>query len=260
MKLLIENWRKYLNEEVQDKYQIFLDMDGVLVDMTEGVVDSVNTNLHKVRNGVSTDHNDPGSVHSGSKSKSEALRRLVKEMEKEGRKEITAEEFDRLTDLKDAGESLEGANKQLQRYFYALTSRNQGWWENLPALPHAQALVDLANKASKGGKAIILSAPIDDDSIRGKHKWIENNLQDIELDNIFVVPDKGTFLKVLKIPDNIIPVLVDDRVKYQEQFKEAGGEVIEWNIHDHLESFDRVEETLSSIASKSHAKDYSTRT
>ena len=49
MKLIMESWRKYLNEEIQDKYQIFLDMDGVLVDMTAGVVDTVNTNLQKVR-------------------------------------------------------------------------------------------------------------------------------------------------------------------------------------------------------------------
>ena len=77
MKLILENWRKFLNEEIQDKYQIFLDMDGVLVDMTAGVVNTVNTNLQKVRNGVSTDHNNPDSVHPGSKSKSQALRRLV---------------------------------------------------------------------------------------------------------------------------------------------------------------------------------------
>ena len=43
MKLILETWRKFLNEEIQDKYQIFLDMDGVLVDMTEGVVETVNT-------------------------------------------------------------------------------------------------------------------------------------------------------------------------------------------------------------------------
>ena len=79
-------------------------MDGVLVDMTAGVVDTVNTSLQKVRNGASTNHADPDSAHPGSKSKSQALRKLVKEMEKEDRQEITPMEFDLITDLKDSGD------------------------------------------------------------------------------------------------------------------------------------------------------------
>ena len=250
MNLLLENWRTFLNEEVQDKYQIFLDMDGVLVDMTEGVVDIVNTNLQKVKNGASTDYNDPDSVHPGSKSKSQALRKLAKEMEKEGREEITAEEFDHLTDLKDAGDKdFSGANKQIEKYFLTAASKNQDWWANLPVLPHTQELVDLANEASHDGKATILSAPIDDESIRGKEVWIENNLVDIDPGKIYVVPNKGELLKSLELPDNIIPILIDDRVKYHKQFKEAGGQVIPWDIHDPAGSFERASEKLNSIIS-----------
>ena len=173
MKLILETWRSFLNEEVQDKYQIFLDMDGVLVDMTQGVVDLINTNLQRVRSGASTDHNDPGSVHPGSKSKSQALRGLAKEMEKEGRTEITAKEFDHMTDLKDAGdEGFSGANKKIEKYFLSAVYRNADWWKNLPLLPHAQALVDTANEASQDGKAMILSAPVDEDSRHGKHMWV----------------------------------------------------------------------------------------
>jgi hypothetical protein len=250
MKLLLENWRKFLNEEIQDKYQIFLDMDGVLVDMTAGVVNTVNTNLQKVRNGISTDHTDPDSIHPGSKSKSQALRRLAKEMEQEGREEITAEEFDHLTDLKDAeDEGFSGANKQIERYFLKAASANQDWWANLPSLGHAQILVDLANEASHDGNAIILSAPIDAASIVGKEIWIENNLVGIEPEKINVVRDKGAFLKSLNLPDNIIPILIDDRVKYHKQFKSAGGEVIPWDIHNPDESFERAAEKLNSIIS-----------
>jgi 5'(3')-deoxyribonucleotidase len=260
MKLLLENWRKFLNEEVQDKYQIFLDMDGVLVDMTEGVVDTVNTNLQKVRNGASTDHMDPDSVHPGSKSKSRSLKRLVKEMEKEGREEITAAEFDHLTDLKDdPDEDFSGANKQIERYFLTAASANQDWWANLPGLPHAQTLVDLANEASHDGKAMILSAPIDDASIAGKKAWIENNLSGIDLDKVNIVHDKGEFLKKLQLPDNIIPILIDDRVKYHKQFSAAGGRVIPWNIHDPVGSLEKTQRELNSII-KNPAKDYSKQT
>jgi 5'(3')-deoxyribonucleotidase len=251
MKLILETWRSFLNEEVQDKYQIFLDMDGVLVDMTQGVVDTVNTNLHKVRNGASTDHNDPGSVHPGSKSKSQALRRLAKEMEKEGRTEITAKEFDHMTDLKDAGdEGFSGANKQIERYFLSAASRNHDWWKNLPILPHAQALVDLANEASHDGKAMILSAPIDDDSVSGKQAWVENNLSGIDMGNVVVVPDKGGYLENLGLPDSIIPILIDDRKKYQQQFGSVGGRVLRWNVHNPEGSFDKAAKTLNDIISK----------
>jgi len=261
MKLLLENWRSFLNEEVKDKYQIFLDMDGVLVDMTEGVVDIVNTNLHKVRKGASTDYKDPSSVHPGSKSKSQALKRLAKEMEREGREEITAQEFNDLTDLKDADGERGGADKQVERYFLTAASKNEDWWANLPMLPHAQALVDLANKASHTGKAMILSAPLhnDPDSVSGKGIWIETNLNDVEMENIHVESDKGAFLKSLKLPDNIIPVLIDDRVKYHQQFRDAGGHVIPWNVHDPAGSFERAAEELNIII-KNRAKDYSKQT
>ena len=255
MKLILENWRSFLNEEIKDKYQIFLDMDGVLVDMTEGVVDTVNTSLQKVRNGASTDHTDPDSVHPGSKSKSQSLKRLAKEMEKEGREEITAEEFDYLTDLKDTGAERRMVDKLIERYFLAAASKNQDWWANLPALGHAQALVDLANQASHDGKTMILSAPVDADSIAGKQIWIENNLIGIDPGKVNVVHDKGAFLKSLNLPKNIIPVLIDDRIKYHKQFRDAGGEVIPWEIHDQNGSFQRAAEKLSSIASRKKKND-----
>ena len=44
MKLLFENWRQYLNEESQT-YQIYCDMDGVLVNFMDGVVQYITNKL-----------------------------------------------------------------------------------------------------------------------------------------------------------------------------------------------------------------------
>ena len=48
MKLLMENWRKVLKEEQEYPYQIYCDMDGVLVDFEKGVVDQINRELNNL--------------------------------------------------------------------------------------------------------------------------------------------------------------------------------------------------------------------
>ena len=45
MKLLLENWREYLKEEQEFPYQIYCDMDGVLVDFIKGVVEQMNKDI-----------------------------------------------------------------------------------------------------------------------------------------------------------------------------------------------------------------------
>ena len=47
MKLLLENWRRFLKEE--QEYQTYCDMDGVLVDFERGVVDFITKALEEGR-------------------------------------------------------------------------------------------------------------------------------------------------------------------------------------------------------------------
>jgi len=55
MKLLLENWREYLNEEEKPfPYQIYCDMDGVLVDLVGAVLETANKDAtdERLRKGV----------------------------------------------------------------------------------------------------------------------------------------------------------------------------------------------------------------
>ena len=62
-------------------------------------------------------------------------------------------------------------------------------------------------------------------------------------------------MKSLNLPGNIIPILIDDRAKYHQQFKAAGGKVIPWNIHDQNGSFDSAAEKLNTIISQKKKND-----
>ena len=49
MKLLFENWRRFLIEAKQGPHQIYCDMDGVLVDFVAGVVKQINEDVGNAR-------------------------------------------------------------------------------------------------------------------------------------------------------------------------------------------------------------------
>lgn len=219
MKKIIENFKKFINEKDDVKYQIFLDMDGVLVDMTKGYIDEANINLERLRKGEQV-----SDIHDTEK-RAKALEKLKRLMDAEGREKITAAEFEHITFLKDSKQEYLGADKQIERYFYALALKNYEFWEGLPMMPAAEELVEAANKASTySGGAYILSAPMDQDTINGKMGWIglrkKSWLRGIK--KIFIEEDKGGFLKTLELPANVTPILIDDRIKYVNQFRDSG--------------------------------------
>tara|TARA_Y100001963_G_scaffold136149_1_gene198515 strand:- start:2105 stop:2680 length:576 start_codon:yes stop_codon:yes gene_type:complete len=98
MKLLLENWRRFLNEE--QEYEIYCDMDGVLVDFELGTVEYITSDLKTGK---------------------------APELEEElGRDYITVE------DIK--------SNKAVRNYMYKELEHNAEFWENLPWIENGPEL------------------------------------------------------------------------------------------------------------------------
>jgi hypothetical protein len=102
MKLLFENWREYLKKDEQE-YEIYCDMDGVLVDFELGVIEYITTALVEGR--------------------AEELK------EKIGRDYITTDDL--------AGPT---KNNDIRDYMYKELQHNADFWENLPWMPNGQRL------------------------------------------------------------------------------------------------------------------------
>ena len=101
MKLLLENWRQYLNEE--QTYQIYCDMDGVLVDFIEGVINYITNMLQS--------------------DQAEELKAEI------GRDYITREDID-------------GPNhsKPVKKYMRKELANHADFWENLPWMSDGKEL------------------------------------------------------------------------------------------------------------------------
>ena len=211
MKLLMENWRRFLNER-EGSIHIFFDMDGVLVDFSGKLSEEINKTLHE----------DPEEFYSGSKSKRRALKRLQAAFKEEGRvNPVTAEELEDIISKKDAKEERTKIEKRINDYLFSLVVNNPQIWIDMKVLPGAEGMVSLAEKI---GNAYILTSPVDESSGEAKRQWLSTHFPDIPSDKIFVTGEKGEALQSLGIIDKgETAILIDDRSKYIDQFEGAGG-------------------------------------
>ena len=102
MKLLLENWRRFLKEDEQE-YEIYCDMDGVLVDFELGVVEYITAAL-------------------GSGDAEELKTKI-------GRDYITGDDL--------AGPT---KNNDVREYMYTELQHAADFWENLPWMSNGQKL------------------------------------------------------------------------------------------------------------------------
>ena len=188
MKLLFENWRKYLkeNEEGDFPYQIYCDMDGVLVDFESGAIEQINIDI---KNKNITD---------------KGMNKLRQALSQLGRDSITSQDLDKM----DKKNSLQAARKYMYRRF----EDNEDFWANLPWAEGGKELWNYISKYSP----YILTAPMQGEgSKRGKRTWIEKNLQP-QPEKIFMSHEKYNWAG----PTNI---LIDDFSINTIPWEESGG-------------------------------------
>ena len=177
MKLLLENWQKYLNEENGVyPYQIYCDMDGVLVDFMSGTLEQINKDL---KDEAITGKN---------------IDKLRKKLAMLGRNEIIKQDLDKI----DKKNRLQAA----RNYMYRRLDDDEEFWANLPWAEGSEELWSYISKFNP----YILTAPMKGEgSKRGKERWIEKNLSPVP-QKVFMSHEKYNWA----VTDGKPNVLIDD--------------------------------------------------
>jgi len=211
MKLILESWRRFLKEEVENNnLHIFFDMDGVLVDLATTLANKINDHLPL----------NPDELHAGSKSGRKGLRKLQKFVT-----EVTPEQLEDLTIKKDAGEPRSPEEKAINNYVYALLGDKTGQiWLDMEVAPGALEMIEAAKEK---GNIYVLSSPVGDISVEKKKQWLKDKLPGVEFVDTIFSSEKGEALKNTGIIQRgETAILIDDRSKYIAQFESAGGQTI----------------------------------
>ena len=193
MKLLIENFKSFINEQETRLPQIYCDMDGVLVDFERGIVDQINKDLQMIR-------------------KMEDKKNLVniqRALDSLGRDEIV------IDDLR--GKS--ATSKPVRNYMYGRVGNDANFWSKLPWMPNGKELWNFISKYDP----YILTSPMQRGSEIGKAFWIDENLRPLP-DKVFMSSEKYEWALNDAGEPNI---LIDDWSKNTVPWSNKGGIAIQ---------------------------------
>ena len=209
MKLLMENWREYLNEEQEFPYQIYCDMDGVLVDFIQGVVEQMNKDI---------------------KDSSIQTKEMIK---LRGALEEAEETNIEMKDLDKHFKPRTPLIRAARNYMYKAFADDEEFWANLPWMPGGRELWAYISQFDPD----ILTAPMKQGSKRGKQRWIDEHLKPAPK-RVFMSHDKYKWAK------NGRPnVLIDDFISNTIPWENAGGIAI---LHTSTaETLARLEELMN---------------
>ena len=182
-----KKWRKFLLEGKEVPYQIYCDMDGVLVDLEEGVIEAL-----------------------GMEDIEEETRAAAIQVVRSG------EVWQGFKDEKQFPELSKGVKE-----IFKTISKNSNFWANLPLKDDAQQL--LSYIASMNPTQYILSAPWDEASRKGKILWLSHMAENLKpvpkKDKIILTHDKHLYAvnPVTGEPN----ILIDDMRKYLDPWRKA---------------------------------------
>ncbi len=201
MKKELENWREFLAEGVEgvEKYKLFCDMDGVLVDFEKGVLAYMNKTFAAI---AAEQENYPDNkLYKLARAAARELGGWDAEIRPEHirRAEEGGTGFLRTRDL-----------------MYRMVENNREVWANLPWIEGGKELWNHIKKYNPE----ILTAPMGPESELGKEDWCARELGNLPVN---ITDDKSPY----GMGDGKRQgLLIDDREKYRAQFKAGGGEVV----------------------------------
>lgn len=109
--------------------------------------------------------------------------------------------------------------------FVFKAAEQKGFFANLPLMKGAKEMIDAALKIRKNRTSVqlrILSSPVNSDfSVPEKKEWVNKHFPNVFEDMIFPEDhNKGNYVTTEE------DILIDDRIDYVKQFKNAGGRTI----------------------------------
>ena len=181
------------------KYQLFVDMDGVLVNFEDGVLNYMNEMMRKL------EHQPEHPLHKIARS---------------GAKEIGGWDVE-INKWHIARSDQEGSlsrNLRIRDYMYRLVENDVDLWANLGWENGGKKLWDYI-KDIPGLE--VLSAPMAEGSRKGKKEWVKRELG-LPEEKVNLADSKKSYGK----HNGKQGLLIDDRDKYVNEFREGGGVAI----------------------------------
>lgn len=232
MNPLLKKWINTLLRRKKSQINVFLDMDGVLVNFDGAVKTEILKNYYE----------NAEMLHPDDPTRQRTLRKLQK-LELSPR-EIT-DLYDSVNEKYKFGQSYTRKEQIFRDYFYALLTNNKKLWIEMKKLKNSDFLVK--NALRYADNVYILSAPLDKVCREAKREWIAAHFEEnfgIESTNVYLAVDKGAKLLDLVNRGTVSlddkNILIDDMPKYIKTFAAAGGKGIQYDYEAPLRAIDEL--------------------
>ena len=210
MENVMKNWKRYLKEQGgSEQYQLFSDMDGVLVNFEGGVLKYMNAKMREI-----AENQEEYKALKGSGSPDYKLYKAARKAAEElGGWDVEINKWH--IARPDSSEQSFPRNKKIRELMYRLVENDVDLWANLGWEKGGKQLWDYI-KDIPGLE--ILSAPMAEGSRKGKKIWVERELG-LPANKVNLADSKKSYGEW----NGKQGLLIDDRDKYVNEFRAGGG-------------------------------------